>query len=104
MSAKDKRIQILNLQDHYCLACKHRTASHAYCIRNCNVGYRIHKLGLELFPPENCYRQKSEKKWDSLCEEAVTMRANGVSLSKIATILGCHASTIREQMKRRDLL
>ncbi|MDZ3952389.1 zinc-finger domain-containing protein [Bacillus thuringiensis] len=104
MSARKKRIQILNLQDHYCLPCEHRTASHAYCIQNCNVGFKIHELGLALFPPENCYRQKSEKKWDSLCAKAISMKESGMEFSRIATILGCHANTIREQLKRRDLL
>ncbi|EJR91159.1 hypothetical protein IKE_05745 [Bacillus cereus VD196] len=103
MNAREKRIRILDLQDEYCRNCEYNTASHTYCRENCEIGEKIAKLGEEICRSQQGRKVITSKQWDSMCKQAVSLHEQGVGYTIIAKKLGCHASSLRGQLKKRGL-
>ncbi|MEW4237251.1 helix-turn-helix domain-containing protein [Bacillus thuringiensis] len=102
MNKRKIRIQILNLQDEYCKQCEHQNFPFFYCATNCDIGEHIHNLGKNLDVVEPAYVKRTTGEWDVLCQKAIDMKFAGITYPKIAQILGCSKTTLREQLKKRQ--
>ncbi|MEK4418654.1 hypothetical protein [Bacillus sp. FSL K6-0268] len=108
MNAKQLRIQVLDVQDLHCQTCSFQSASYTYCYKQCLIGSWIEQAGKALLlisevdSLEKIYGE-SEKKWDYLCGEAVKLQETHVTYRAIAKFLGCDESTLRKQLKKREV-
>ncbi|MCU5601242.1 MULTISPECIES: zinc-finger domain-containing protein [Bacillus cereus group] len=103
MNKRETRIRILDLQDQYCMECQHNNGVRTYCMDDCKIGKEIYQLGTELIFDEKDSKRKVKLKWDSICQQALLLRGNGYTYQRIANQLGCHASSLRKQLKKRGL-
>ncbi|PGQ44800.1 MULTISPECIES: zinc-finger domain-containing protein [Bacillus cereus group] len=103
MKAKEKRVQILDLQDQHCHECEHRTKPHEYCISNCEIGREIQQLGTELFKEHAKRQTQTKEKWDERCRKAVAMKEEGISYYQISKILDCDSGSLYKYLKKRGL-
>ncbi|HHK5536983.1 TPA: hypothetical protein ACQUHH_005534 [Bacillus mobilis] len=101
MNDKEKRIRILDLQDKHCQTCDYQMQPLKKCIQHCSIGQELQMLARELFTESK--RQKSREDWDEICKQAVKLYERDVGNTTISKKLGCPASTLRDQLKRRGL-
>ncbi|MEX0417510.1 hypothetical protein [Bacillus sp. C30] len=101
MNDKEKRIRILDLQDKQCQTCEYQMQPLKKCIQHCSIGQELQMLARELFAEGK--RHKSKEDWDEICKQAVKLYERGVGNTIISKKLGCPASTLRDQLKRRGL-
>lgn len=101
MKNKEKRIRILDLQDQYCQTCEYRMKPLKECIQHCVIGQELRMLASGLF--RNHKGQKSREEWDEICRKAAKLYEQGLGTSMITKILSCPSSTLREQLKKREL-
>ncbi|MED3095708.1 zinc-finger domain-containing protein, partial [Bacillus thuringiensis] len=45
MNKRETRIRILDLQDQYCMGCKHYNGVRTYCMDDCKIGKELYQLG-----------------------------------------------------------
>ncbi|PGS83531.1 hypothetical protein COC69_02045 [Bacillus cereus] len=103
MNKKEKRIRILNLQDYHCHMCENKMKPLKICIKCCEVGKELNRLGREIFEI-NSRVIKNREQWDNMCEKAEALsKAEGMTFTGIAEQLGCSRTTLREQLKKRGL-
>ncbi|MEW4154375.1 zinc-finger domain-containing protein [Bacillus thuringiensis] len=103
MNKRETRIRILDLQDQHCMGCKHYNGVRTYCMDDCKIGKELYQLGTGLIGDEKDQKRKVKMKWDSVCQQALVLRSKGYTYQKIATQLGCHASSLRKQLHQRGL-
>lgn len=103
MNAKEKRIRILNLQDQYCKRCGYQTKPLTDCVPCCAIGQELHQLARGLIQDEQKRRTYTHKEWHVICQQATILYEKGVRFRTIAKNLGCPATTLREQLKKRGL-
>jgi hypothetical protein len=44
MNKRETRIRILDLQDQYCMGCKHYNGVRTYCMDDCKIGKELYQL------------------------------------------------------------
>lgn len=104
MDARKTRIRILDLLDGHCQSCEyHGGKTHPYCTETCKIGQEIQQLGTSLITDEKSREYKTKVKWNQMCQDVMELKKEGLSYVQIAEILGCNASTIRQQLKKRGL-
>ncbi|MED2784389.1 zinc-finger domain-containing protein, partial [Bacillus thuringiensis] len=101
------RIQILNLQDEYCVGCekvpryrKSGNRKFSWCTDNCEIGKRFKQLGDQLLEGRT-ENMAEERNWDQLCEKAEKLRGEKMSWAKIADRLGVSESTLYHNIAKR---
>ncbi|MEX0417955.1 hypothetical protein [Bacillus sp. C30] len=101
MNPKEKRIRILDLQDQYCQACECQMKPLKECIQHCVVGQELKTLTKGLFAESK--KQKTKEEWDEICRQAAKLYEQGIGTIVISKKLGCPASTLRDNLKKRRL-
>lgn len=104
MNARETRIRILNLQDQHCIGCEYHTGPRTHCTDHCNVGEELYQLGSHLITDEKSREQRTELKWDKVCQDAFVLKKEGLTYVQIAEILGYHKVSIRKELNKRGLL
>lgn len=102
VTPKETRIRILDLQDQYCQICEYQTNPLKECVQQrCEVGKALKSLSSLLFMegPE----RKSKETWDTICQQATQLYAQGFGANYISNELGCSRSALREQLKKKGL-
>ncbi|WP_242319896.1 hypothetical protein [Bacillus cereus group sp. BfR-BA-01349] len=101
MKVKEKRIRILDLQDQYCQECDYQKKALIECAQHCEAGRELSSLAKEIC--EKKYPANTPEKWDTICQEAATLYNQGIGITSIAKKMGCHTTTLRDQMKKRGV-
>ncbi|EOP85980.1 hypothetical protein IGM_04355 [Bacillus cereus HuB4-4] len=103
MNAKEKRVRILDLQDQYCRKCEYHMKPLKDCVQHCEAGRELSNLAQGMFEVNKGRIVKTLEQWDEICQEAATLYNQGVGFTIVAKKLGCHPSTLRDQLKKRGL-
>jgi hypothetical protein len=82
---RNENSYFLDLQDQYCMGCKHYNGVRTYCMDDCKIGKELYQLGTGLIGDEKDQKRKVKMKWDSVCQQALLLRSKGYTYQKLQT-------------------
>ncbi|MCQ6527870.1 hypothetical protein [Bacillus mycoides] len=103
MNPREKRIRILDLQDQYCQRCEYRKKPLTDCIQCCEIGKEVDGLVRGLVQDERRWSMHTREEWDDICRQAAALYEQGIGTTMIAKEMGGSISTLRDQLKKREL-